>query len=195
MDANDRLIRGFYQAFNDRRFDDAAAMFSDDAVLEHAPLGRQQRGGEGYRHFTAMWTTAFPDAALAVERVTSRVDHVYEVDLLASGTHLGALDMGSAGVFRPSGVCASLRLRQLFEIRDGRIRFSSLSFDVQDIVHQLVHVDDGRLLEHIQRIQQLATKLTGMRNEDIVERRNLLDRLGTELDAARRVVRPYFGRT
>src|SRR5690349_15232711 len=98
MDPNDRLIHGFYQAFNDRRFDDAAAMFSDDAVLEHAPLGRQQHGGEGYRQFTAMWTAAFPDAALTVERVSSRVDHIYEVELLASGTHVGALDMGSAGV-------------------------------------------------------------------------------------------------
>jgi steroid delta-isomerase-like uncharacterized protein len=192
---NERLIRDFYQAFNERRFNDAAAMFRDDAVLEHAALGRQQRGGEGYLQFVAMWTAAFPDAALTVERVASRVDHIYEVELLAVGTHVGALEMGSAGVFKPSGVRASLRLRQLFEIHEGRIRFSSLSFDVQDIVHQLVRVDDGRLLEHIHRIQQLAVKLSGMPAEDLVERRNLIDRLGTELDAARRVVRPYFGRS
>jgi steroid delta-isomerase-like uncharacterized protein len=194
MDRNDRLIHDYYQAFNDRRFDDAAALFSEDAVLEHAPLGRQQRGGDGYRQFVEMWVRAFPDATLTVERIASMNGSVYEVELLAAGTHLGALDMGAAGVFKSSGVRASLRLRQLFEIGDGHIRFSSLSFDVQDIVHQLVRVDDNRLLDHIQRIQQLAAKLSRTPVENVVERRNLIDRLGSELDAARRVVRPYFGR-
>jgi hypothetical protein len=69
-----------------------------------------------------------------------------------------------------------------------------VSFDVQDIVQQLVTVDTSKLLEHIQKIRQLAAKLTAICATDVVERRNLVDRPGTELDAARRVVRPYFSR-
>jgi steroid delta-isomerase-like uncharacterized protein len=194
MEIANKVIRQFYQYFNERRFDAAAALFSDDAVLEHTPLRRHQLGGDGYLEFARMWTRAFPDVALSVERVASHDGVTYEVDLLAAGTHLGALDMGAVGVFKPTGVTAALRMRQLLEIRDGRIRFSSLSFDVQDIVHQLVTVDTAKLLDHIEKVQQLAVKLTAMPITEVVERRNLVDRLGTELDAARRVVRPYFGR-
>jgi predicted ester cyclase len=194
MELTDRVIRQFYRFFNERQLDAAAALFSDDAVLEHAPLRRHQRGGAGYLEFARMWTHAFPDAALEVERVICRDETICEVDLLAAGTHLGALDMGAAGIFKPTGVKATLRMRQLLEIVEGRIRFSSLSFDVQDIVHQLVTVDTSKLLEQIQKIQHLAAKLTATPAADVVERRNLVDRLGTELDATRHVVRPYFSR-
>jgi steroid delta-isomerase-like uncharacterized protein len=194
MQSSETVIRQFYDYFNKRQLDAAARLFSDDAVLEHAATKRHQRGGEGYLEFAHMWTRAFPDAAIEIERIASRDGVTHEVDLRAAGTHLGALDMGTAGIFKPTGVRASLRMRQLLEIRDGRIRFSSLSFDVQDIVHQLVTVDTAKLLEQIQRIQQLAAKLAGTPESDVVERRNLVNRLGTELDLARHVVRPYFSR-
>lgn len=191
---NESVIRQFYEHFNERRLDAAAALFADDAVLEHAPLRRHSRGGQGYLEFVRMWTHAFPDAALLVERIVSTDEVNYEVDLLAGGTHLGALDMGSTGVFKPTGVDATLRLRQILEVRDGRIRYSSLSFDLQDIIHQLATVDTPRLLEHLQKIQQLGARLAATPSTNVVEHRNLIDRLGTELDAARRIVRPYFER-
>jgi steroid delta-isomerase-like uncharacterized protein len=194
MELNDAVIRQFYDNFNRRAFDAAAALFTDDAVLEHEPVRRQKRGGAGYLDFVQMWTEAFPDAALKVDHVTTRDGVTYEVELRATGTHLGGLDMGGAGVFKPTGVRAAIRMRQLLEIRDGRITFSSLSFDLQDIVHQLVTVDAGRLLEHLQKIQQLGAKLSATPEEDLVGRRNLVDRLGAELDAARHVVRPHYGR-
>jgi predicted ester cyclase len=191
---NEQVIGRFYQLFNERRLDEAATLFTDDAVLEHAPLGRHQRGGEGYLEFARMWTRAFPDAALTVERVTSNDSDTWEVELFARGTHLGPLDMGAAGVFKPTGARATLRLRQMMELRDGRIVFSSLSFDLHDIVHQLVTVDVPKLMDQLQKIQQLAGKLTATAAEDMVERRNLISRLGTELDLARHMVRPYFSR-
>ena len=194
MDGNERLIRDLYQHFNDRRFDDAAELFAPDALLEHAPLGRQQRGGDGYREFVAMWTRAFPDAALEVRDVSSADGVTYEVELLANGTHTGAFDMGSVGVFKATGARALLRMRQLLEIRDGLVRFSSLSFDVQDIVQQLASIDAAKLLEHIQRIQQIGAKLAATPAAEIVERRSLIERIGVELDAARRVVRPHYNR-
>ncbi|MGH9373978.1 MAG: ester cyclase [Vicinamibacterales bacterium] len=194
VEQNQAIIGQFFQHFNERRFDAAANLFKDDAILEHVPTRRHQRGGDGFLEFAEMWVRAFPDAALTVERVSSHDGVTTEVDLLARGTHLGALDMGAAGIFKPTGVSATLRLRQLLEIRDGKVTFSSLSFDLQDIVHQLVTVDVAKLLEQLQKIQQVGVKVAAAPANDAVERRNLIARLGAELDTARHIVRPYFRR-
>jgi len=188
----DELIRQFYVCFNERRFGDAAAMFADDAVLEHTPLRRRQQGGDGYREFAEMWVRAFPDAAIAVERVTHRDTNIYEVDLVATGTHLGQLDFGGGGMFKPSGVRAMLRMRQLFEVRANLLVYSGLSFDLQEVVTQLVVVDVSKLVEHLRRIDMLRQRLQETSPEQIVERHTIVQRLGAELDSARHVVRPYL---
>jgi SnoaL-like domain len=193
VDQHISVIRRFFDGFNERRFADVAALFSDDAVLEHT-LRRQERGGAGYLAFVRMWITAFPDAALTVVHIAARAANTYEVEISATGTHLGALDMGGGGVFKATGTKATLALRQLLEIAGDQIVYSSLSFDIQDIVHQLVTVDVPKLLDHLRRIHQLGQKLASTREDDVVERTNLTDRLGTELDSARRTVRPYFMR-
>jgi hypothetical protein len=194
MDPNEALIRRFYQAFNDRRLDDAAPLFHHDAVLQDVALARQERGPEGLFAFTGIWLRAFPDAVLAAERIASRDGTTYEVEARAEGTHLGDLEIGGCGVFKASGARATLKLRHLLEIVDSQFVFSSLSFDIQEIVQQLVRVDYPKLHEHLHRIQQLAGKLAASPAEDLVERRMIVDRLGRELDAARHVVRPYFTR-
>jgi predicted ester cyclase len=194
MDPDEALIRRFYQAFNERSLADAASLFHPDAVIQDVAFGRDQRGPQGLLAFTTMWLEAFPDASLVADRITWRDGGVYEVEASAEGTHLGSLDMGGCGVFKPSGTRATLSLRHLLEIRDGQFVFSSLSFDIQDIVRQLVTVDFPKLHEHLQRIHQLAGKLAGTPEDDLVERRMLVDRLGRELDAARHIIRPYFTR-
>ena len=152
-------------------------------MLEHIPLGRQQRGPAGYREFAGMWLNAFPDATVEVERVSFRGGGRCEVDLRVSGTHRGSLDLGGYGHFKPSGAAGEMRLRQMVEIDDGRIAFSSLSFDVQDIVQQLVSVDVPALLKRLEKIRDLETRLAAVPPDDMSARRAVLDRLG---DRARR---------
>jgi predicted ester cyclase len=188
------VVRQLYAAFNARRLDEAAGLFHEEAVLEHIPLGRQQRGPEGYREFAAMWLNAFPDATVDVERVNFRGGRRCEVDLRVNGTHRGALDLGGYGHFKPSGAAGEIRMRQMVEMTDGRIAFSSLSFDVQAIVQQLVSVDVPALLKRLEKLRDLEARLTAVPAHDIPTRRAVLDRLGVELDAARRIVRPYFDR-
>ena len=65
------VVRQLYAAFNSRRLDEAAALFQQEAVLEHIPLGRQQRGPDGYREFAGMWlpcllTTSLRDAPCSI---------------------------------------------------------------------------------------------------------------------------------
>jgi hypothetical protein len=188
------LIQRLYASFNARELEQAAALFTDDALLEHAATGRQQRGGAGYLEFARMWIGAFPDAQLSVAAVTTRSPTTVEIDLLASGTHEGPLDLGGYGLFKPSGTKGNLRLRQIIELRDGLIAYSALSFDVHDIVQQLVVVSVPKLLDQLKRVQQLGGRLAQTPDDQLTERRSLIDRLGNELDAARRIVRPYFER-
>lgn len=185
-----RWIRDYYACFNERRFTDAAAMFAEDAVLEQMPFQRRERGGAAYHFFADTWTRAFPDAAVTIERLVEAPSGVFEVDLLGTGTHAGELKLGSS-VFRPTGARATLHLRELLELRDGRITLACLSFDFQELVQQLAPVDEGQLLVHLARIRQLEQELRALPPHD-PERRGVVERLGRELDAARGVVRPYF---
>jgi predicted ester cyclase len=131
------LIREYYACFNERRFSDAAELFSTDAVLEHGPIGQRQHGGTGYIHFAEMWVQAFPDASLKILHVEQHGDTICEVDLLGTGTHQGTFDIGPAGMFKATGAHATLRFRELLEIRVGKITYSSLSFDLHELIQQL----------------------------------------------------------
>jgi hypothetical protein len=188
------LIDRLYALFNARELEDAAALFADNALLEHATARRQQRGGAGYLEFARMWIGAFPDAVLTVEGITPRNPTTVEIDVLATGTHQGPLDLGGHGLFKPTGAIGKLRLRQIIELRDGLIAYSALFFDVPDIVQQLTVVSVPKLLEHLKRVQQLGDRLAQTSADQLIERRSIIDRLGTELDAARRIVRPYYDR-
>jgi hypothetical protein len=190
--ARHAAVAEFYACFNERRFADAATMFADDAVIEQGPFERPLTGGDGYLAFARLWTRGFPDATVSVERVWSRTPDLVEVELLALGTHIGPLDLGSGGLFKPTGASASLRLRQLLQFNGVKFIYSSLSFDLQEIVRQLVTVDEARLIEYTRRIHQLGEKLAAA--ESLVERRSIVLRLGSELDEARHVLRPYYHR-
>jgi hypothetical protein len=186
------LISEFYSCFNERRFADAAAMFAETALVEHSALQRTLQGGEGYRAFAEMWCQGFPDATVVVERVVARAEGMYEVELIARGTHLGDLDLGGGWAFRATGAVAELRLRQLLQVEAAQFSYSTLSFDLQDIVQQLVTVDEKRLIELTRRIHKLGQTLAGAAS--FLDRRNALQRLGIELDEARHVLRPYYKR-
>ena len=131
------LIRQYYACFNERRFADAAELLSADAVFEHGPSGQRQQGGAGYIHFAETWVQAFPDATLSILRVEQHGDTICEVDLVGTGTHLGTFDLGAGGTFKATGVQTTLRFREMLEIRVGKITFSSLSFDMQELIRQL----------------------------------------------------------
>jgi predicted ester cyclase len=131
------LIREYYACFNERRFRDAADLFARDGVLEHAPLHATGNGGEDYIQFAERWTRAFPDGQVRIEHVEQRGDTICEVALVGTGTHQGDFDMGAYGVFKATGAKATLRCREILEIRGGKITYASLTFDVHELIRQL----------------------------------------------------------
>jgi predicted ester cyclase len=188
--AAEAVIRQYYAYFNERRLPELAALFTDDAVVEHMPRRPAVRGGDGYLQFVEAWLAAFPDAVLTIERIVARGTHTHEVGLLATGTHDGALDLGG-WIFRPTHARVALNLRELLEIRNERVVFSTLSFDLQQMIDQLTRVDSPRLLKHLEQLRSLGAHLAAA-EDDASRTRELLDRIGRELDAARHIVRPYY---
>ena len=189
---SDALIRHYYQCFNERRFADAAAMCADDALVENIPIGQPQRGPAGYLRFAEAWVGAFPNAVLSVKRAEQRRDTMCEVYLLATGTHRGILDLGVYR-FKPTGVETRLHMRELLDIRDGKIVMSTLSVDLNDLINQLTTLDYDELARRLERIRALSDELSGAVG-DAARQREVTDRLGPELDAARRALRPHFNR-
>jgi hypothetical protein len=186
--AAEELIRCHYEHFNRRRLDEAARVFHAEAHIEDV-TGRTERGPDGYRRFAAAWLEAFPDAHLAVQSIQPRASCLFDVDFVVSATHTGTLEFGSSRL-RPSGVRVKLRARELFEVQDGLFHLASVTFDLQDLIRQLAPVDTVALLQHVDRIHQLGQQLSA--TNDPARQRELLDRLGRQLDEARHVVRPYF---
>ena len=187
-DPDVQLIVDHYDAFNARRLDDAASQFHSEAPLEHV-TGCVQFGPDGFRVFAGRWLEGLPDAELSIQGIQRRSAGLYDVDLLGTGTHTGTLTFGS-WVFRPTHHELRLPARQLVQIQDGLIRFATLSLDLQDLVRQLATVDTQKLLQHLASLQHLAEQLASARAP--ARQREIIDRVGAQLDAARHVVRPYF---
>ena len=128
------LIRGYYLAFNERRFNDAADLFTADAVIQHRPDGVTQSGPEGYLESSRATIAIFPDIQIEILHVEQRGDTIVEIDLSAIGTHTGDWNMGALGVLKASGQSMTIRHREMLEIRGGKITVSSITYNLQEFV-------------------------------------------------------------
>jgi predicted ester cyclase len=189
----DQLVRDYYRYFNERRVVTAETLFAPDAVVEMPPFVQHAQGGGAYAQFADTWLRAFPDAVFTIAHVEQRNETMCEVDLIATGTHSGLLDLGTIGVLQPSGVRLTLGLRELLDIRNGQIVYASLSFDLNGLIRQLKRIDYDRLIGSLDSIRQLADEL-GNVSADSEQQRDVIERLGRALDAARHIVRPQFRR-
>ena len=186
------LIHRYYGCYNERRFADAARLFTEDALIEHLPLGRQHRGPAGYLVFAEAWSTAFPDGRLTIDRIECRGDCFYDGHVTSLGTHRGLLDIGTFQ-FKPTGAKATLQLRELLKVQDGRFTASTLSIDLNDLVNQLSIVNYAELGVRLDRIRQLTDELHAATG-DLERQADVAVRLGFELDAARHALRPHYKR-
>ena len=189
----DELIRRYYACFNERRLADAESLFAPTAVLDVPPFVHKAVGPTGYAQFVATWLGAFPDSQLTIDRVEQRGDAMCEVNLTATGTHAGALDLGPYGVMHPSGVRLTLRLRELIEVRFGSISYAALEFDINQLVRELQRIDGRRLTVCLATVAQLSEELAKAEG-DVEWERDVTERLALALDAARHAARPQFNR-
>jgi len=131
------MIREYYKAFNERRFDDAADLFTADAIIQHRPDGVALQGPEGYLESTRATLAIFPDIQIHILHVEQRGDTIVEVDLSATGTHKGDWNMGALGTLKATGASRTVRHREMLEIRGGKITFSSITYNLQEFMGSL----------------------------------------------------------
>jgi predicted ester cyclase len=131
------VVVEFYACFNERRFADGLKLFTPDAVIEHPALGPGAHGRDSYLELVDSSMRAFPDGHIEIEQVERRGDAVYEVDYVATGTHAGDFNMRGYGGFKATGNKATLRFREVFEIRDDKIAYLSLRLDTHEFLRQL----------------------------------------------------------
>jgi len=128
------LIREYYKAFNERRFDDAAELFTADAVIQHRPDGSSLTGPAGYLESARATMAIFPDIQIQILHVEQRGDTIVELDLSATGTHTGDWNMGALGILKADGAVKVVRHREMLEIRGGKITYSSITYDIRQFV-------------------------------------------------------------
>jgi len=128
------LIREYITSFNERRLQDAAAMFTPDAVIQHRPRHEPLTGPEGYLESARQAIGSFPDIRLQILHVEQRGDTIFDIDLSATGTHLGDWTADTLGTLKATGQGKTFRVREMLEIRGGKITFSSLTYDLQDLI-------------------------------------------------------------
>ena len=128
------LIRRYYEAFNERRFEENAELYAVDAVLQHRPNSGPYQGPEGYLASARQAIASFPDLRLQIIRVEQRGDTIVEVDVFATGTLAGDWDAGPIGRLKATGKVKTFRIREMLEIRGGKITFSALTYNLQELL-------------------------------------------------------------
>ena len=136
MAGTDLLIREYIKSFNERRLQDAADMFTHDAVIQHRPGSGPLKGPEGYLESARMAIDSFPNIRLQILHVEQRGDTVVEIDISATGTHLGGWTAGQLGTLKATGQPKTFRVREVLEILGGKITFSGLTYDLQSLLGQ-----------------------------------------------------------
>jgi hypothetical protein len=188
----DRLIHEYVNCFNESRFEDAARLFAGESRFVWISFSDPLRGRDGFLEFARRWTDAFSNGRLEIDRIGNRGDGACTVDLVATGTHSGILEMGNYR-FMPTHGSVNIRLHHLFEGANDRFTYASVSLESRALIRQLTTLDLPALDAHLDQIGRLRAELAGAAPDES-RLRELGERLGRELDAARHILRPYFRR-
>ena len=135
MTENESLARRFYEAWNERNFDELAAAAAPDGTITIVGPGDTFRGPEGSRQFGEMWAGGFPDGAVTVDRVIASGDYVI-VEYTGRGTHTGTLAT-SMGDIPATGRSMTLELCDVMEFKDGKVQSQRTYFDTGSMMAQL----------------------------------------------------------
>ena len=133
----EQIARLYYQYFNERKLEAAAALVDRAAAFRYVPSKQNLIGRAGFRALASMWLNAFEDGRLEITSLKLLNDETVVVKLLGRGTHTGDLVLGEALTIPATGVAGALRFRETLRIRDGSIVDVELDFDIEDLKRQL----------------------------------------------------------
>lgn len=129
------IARTVYEAFNDRDFERASALMSDDGEWVNVPTDERFEGRDGIRRDLEQWANAFPDGRVEITRVRAGDDWAV-VEFTGRGTNTGPLAT-PAGEMPATGRRVELPFCDVLDIRDGKIFRGRSYFDMASMMRQL----------------------------------------------------------
>lgn len=129
------LVRTIYDAYNERNFDKATAVVSEQFELLEIPSNTSYRGRAGLKQVLNRWATAFPDSKVEILRIVPSADHSV-VEFLARGVHRGVLETPQ-GPIAPTNQKLEMRFCDVIDHRDGKIVAIRTYYDVAGMLKQL----------------------------------------------------------
>ncbi|HEY9516995.1 MAG TPA: ester cyclase [Gemmatimonadaceae bacterium] len=135
VEENSRLARTIYDLWNERDFDQAVHLATENIECVNIPFNTTTKGPEGYREFMQSWVTAFPDGRIDVKRVIADENGAV-VEFTGRGTHTGPLE-GPMGTIQPTQRSGELALCDVLEIERGKVRRVRSYFDSATLMRQL----------------------------------------------------------
>ncbi len=135
MADNATLVRSLYDGWNNRDFDVLADATAPDGTITFMGSGEVLRGPEGSRVYSEMWASGFPDGQVTVDTIVADGDRVV-VEFTGRGTHTGTF-VTSMGEIPPTGKSVTLKLCDVVEVANGKIRAQRSYLDTGSMMAQL----------------------------------------------------------
>jgi len=130
-----RISRELHERWNDRDFDAMAEYMAPDGKILIVGTGETFEGPDGGRKFGEMWVSGFPDGRVTVDKVTTEGDTAV-VEYTGTGTHTETF-VTSMGDFPPTGRSVTLKLCDVIEFDDGKVKMQRTYFDTYSMMAQL----------------------------------------------------------
>src|SRR6266571_3487361 len=129
------IARSLYDYWNERQFDKIAELMAPDGEIVLVGSDTRFRGPSGAIEFSQMWADGFPDGRVRIDNVIASGDHVV-LQFTGDGTQTGPLK-SAAGEIPATSRPMTLKLCDVHEIRDGKIRLVQTYFDSASMLMQL----------------------------------------------------------
>jgi steroid delta-isomerase-like uncharacterized protein len=134
-DDNIAVVSSLFDAFNRGDLDSAAALVTDDFELIDVPSGGTFHGPAGCREWLGTFHTALPDAQTEIVSAFAEGDRV-ATEHIGRGTHTGPF-VTPAGAIPPTGRRIELRIGEVYELSEGKIRRLHAYYDSSTMMRQL----------------------------------------------------------
>jgi steroid delta-isomerase-like uncharacterized protein len=135
MADNATLVRSLYDGWNARDFDALADLMAPDGTITFMGSGEVLTGPEGSRTYNQMWANGFPDGRVTIDTLIADGDRVV-VEFTGRGTHTGTF-VTSMGEIPPTGKSVTLKLCDVVEVANGKIRAQRSYLDTGSMMAQL----------------------------------------------------------
>ena len=131
MSTSEDVVRGYFDALNERDYEQVAASFSDDCEFVSVASGAKFTGTDSMLHGLREFAEAFPDWSVEVANIVASGPYVV-TEWKTTGTH--------EGMFRgesPTGIRVRRSGCSVAEVQDGRIVRYRDYYDRSTLLEQL----------------------------------------------------------